>query len=105
MFNKANRIIGGLTIKYLLEKTRVVALGPGERNYHVFYQIHQLPAAELASLGLTEEKYRELVRGSGAGGSSSGAAQAEGIVGGRGGARGCAAEVAVQQPDTGQGEA
>ena len=53
MFNKANRIIGGLTIKYLLEKTRVVALGPGERNYHVFYQIHQLPAAELASLGLT----------------------------------------------------
>ena len=43
-FNKKGKIIGGNTIKYLLEKSRVIKPATGERNYHVFYQISFLPA-------------------------------------------------------------
>ena len=52
-FNPRGKIVGGVTIKYLLEKTRVVQLGPGERNYHAFYMMHKQPSAALASQGLT----------------------------------------------------
>jgi hypothetical protein len=52
-FNPKGKIVGGVTIKYLLEKTRVVQLGPGERNYHAFYMMHHQPSAALASMGLT----------------------------------------------------
>ena len=51
-FNQKGKIIGGHTIKYLLEKSRVIKPGTGERNYHVFYQIFCLPAEEKKQLKL-----------------------------------------------------
>ena len=39
-FDKMGQICGGKTIEYLLEKSRVVLLGKGERNYHIFYYLN-----------------------------------------------------------------
>lgn len=38
-FGSNGRIIGAVIEKYLLEKTRVIHQTPGERNYHIFYQL------------------------------------------------------------------
>ena len=43
LFNTKGKIIGGETIKYLLEKSRVINQGVGERNYHIFYMVSHLP--------------------------------------------------------------
>ena len=38
-FDAAGRVSGAFVENYLLEKSRIVAQGEGERNYHIFYQL------------------------------------------------------------------
>ena len=37
--DEAGRVLGATTRQYLLERSRVVSAGEGERSYHVFYQL------------------------------------------------------------------
>jgi len=38
-FDRAGRVGGATIATYLLERSRVVAAAPGERSYHIFYQL------------------------------------------------------------------
>ena len=38
-YGESGGIVGAVTETYLLERSRVVDVGPGERNYHIFYQM------------------------------------------------------------------
>jgi myosin heavy subunit len=57
-FDARGRLVGGVISTYLLEKVRLPSLQPGERNYHIFYQMASGgSAAELREWGFTETGY------------------------------------------------
>ncbi|KAL3274440.1 hypothetical protein HHI36_015828, partial [Cryptolaemus montrouzieri] len=67
VYFKNGAIMGAKITQYLLEKSRIVTQAPGERNYHVFYElIGGLNNAEKQKYGLVDaDKYFYLNQGGG----------------------------------------
>lgn len=65
VYFKNGSIIGAKVTQYLLEKSRIVTQPPGERNYHVFYELlGGLNNADKQKYGLVEaDKYFYLNQG------------------------------------------
>lgn len=65
VYFKHGAIVGAKITQYLLEKSRIVTQAPGERNYHVFYELlGGLSEAERTKYGLLEaSKYFYLNQG------------------------------------------
>ncbi|XP_017773416.1 PREDICTED: unconventional myosin-XV [Nicrophorus vespilloides] len=67
VYFKGGAIVGARMTQYLLEKSRIVTQAPGERNYHVFYELlGGLAASEKQKYGIVEaDKYFYLNQGGG----------------------------------------
>ncbi|XP_072386404.1 unconventional myosin-XV [Diabrotica undecimpunctata] len=67
VYFKHGSIIGAKVTEYLLEKSRIVTQAPGERNYHVFYELlGALSSSEKQKYGLIDaDKYFYLNQGGG----------------------------------------
>lgn len=65
VYFKNGSIIGAKVTQYLLEKSRIVTQAPGERNYHVFYELlGGINNTEKQKYGLIEaDKYFYLNQG------------------------------------------
>ena len=64
--DKRFKLAGATLETYLLEKSRIVHQGAGERNYHLFYMFWAiLTDAEKAELELYDPRYYRYTNGSG----------------------------------------
>lgn len=63
-FDRFGAPIGGLVTNYLLEKSRIVKPGRGERNFHIFYQLLKSNAAEALGLAMPAVSFTYLNGGS-----------------------------------------
>ena len=59
-FNRFGLPLGGVVTNYLLEKSRISRPGPGERNFHIFYQLLASEYAEALKLGTKAEAHEYL---------------------------------------------
>ncbi|CAB3253169.1 unnamed protein product [Arctia plantaginis] len=75
LYFKDGSLAGARVAHYLLEKSRIVTQSPGERNYHVFYELLAgLDQEQRRSRGLlTAEHYFYLNQGGDSGGAGAGA--------------------------------
>ncbi|CAH2231979.1 jg4040 [Pararge aegeria aegeria] len=75
LYFKDGALAGARVAHYLLEKSRIVTQSPGERNYHVFYELLAgLDEEQRKSRGLlTAEHYFYLNQGGDSGGAGAGA--------------------------------
>merc|ERR1712063_150300 len=65
-FNEDYYIIGSEMEHYLLEKSRLIFQAPGERNFHIFYQMtNGMTAEDKAKYSLREDTYYNYINKSG----------------------------------------
>lgn len=64
LFDQRGDPVGGNVTNYLLEKSRVVSPYPGERNFHIFYQLcNAMPEREKERFGIySAENYHYLMQ-------------------------------------------